>query len=64
MNYEYALSRAKELVNIARDRRISPVPVDDETWGDLIEIGNWAKEHAGKPGLLTHAIPQRDSTPA
>ncbi len=61
MDHEYARLRAKSLAEIASSKRESRERVDDETWRELLEIGEWAKEHALKPSLLTHAIPSRDS---
>ena len=62
MDAEYARSRAKFLVETASSKRDSREPVSDDTWSELLEIGKWAKEHAPKPSLLTHAIPSSDST--
>ena len=62
MNPEYARSSAKLLVEIASSKRNSQEPVDDETWNELLAIGNWARLHALKPSLLTDAIPLPGST--
>jgi hypothetical protein len=57
MNHEEARSRVKEIAENASGKQ----DVDDKTWNDLIEIGNWTKAHAPYPALLEKAIPQRDS---
>ena len=57
MNHEEARSRVKEIAENASGKQ----DVDDKTWNDLIELGNWTKAHAPYPALLEKAIPQRDS---
>jgi hypothetical protein len=58
MNHEEVRSRAKSLEEIASTKKKSPDPVPDNTWDELVQLHNWAMQHALRPGLLT---PLKDS---
>jgi len=58
MNHEAVRSRAESLVKLASTKKASPDPVPDDTWNELVQLHEWAMQHALKPGLLT---PLKDS---
>ena len=62
VNHKNARLRAQSLVDIACSKQDSREPVDNETWAELLEMGEWAKGHALKPSLIAEAIPSSEST--
>ena len=52
--------RAERLERHAAGKRSTSEPVDDRTWTELLFLGEQAKGHAPKPGLVEKAIPERD----
>jgi hypothetical protein len=60
VNQEVARLKATSLLNLASH---SPdiLPIDDVTWFELIDMGNWAKSHSAYPGFVTESVPHYES---
>ena len=46
------------MARVAAEMQSTSAPVNDKTWNNLIEIGDWAKQHAPFPALVADVIPE------
>jgi hypothetical protein len=58
VNLAYARSRAKIMARVAAQMENTSAHVTDKTWNELIEIGDWTKQHAPHSTLVAEAIPE------